>query len=148
MAEDETPVVVERVKERRERLGDAANELERSLTRAANREDWRKGVQEALAEVGAALEAHVVEVESPEGLYTDIMERSPRLAHDIARLQGEHETMGGEVGALEELLADPNSDPEAVREQALRLLGDISRHRHRGADLIWSSYAFDIGEGD
>ena len=35
-----------------------------------------------------------------------------------------------------------------VREQALALLAQISRHRHRGADLLWDSYDFDIGLGE
>jgi len=37
---------------------------------------------------------------------------------------------------------------EDAREGCLMLLIDISRHRHRGADLLWEFYDVDIGPSD
>lgn len=138
-----------RVREQRERLEAAAVDLEVAITRAAgDTEAWTTAVQVAADEVGAALQGHVDEVEAPQGLYVEILERSPRLGHTIDVLRREHETMGSQVAQLDAVLADRRSTPDDIRDQALTLLGQISRHRHRGADLIWDSFDYDIGAGD
>ena len=36
---------------------------------------------------------------------------------------------------------------EAVRVAAVDVLGAISRHRQKGADLVWEAYSVDIGGG-
>ena len=36
-------------------------------------------------------------------------------------------------------------DVDEVRDAGLALLGRLSRHRQRGADLIWDAYQTDIG---
>lgn len=138
------------VKLRREALAAAADDLERAVTRAvADEQQWRADVAAAVVEVDSALRSHIEEVERPDGLYDEIMLRSPRLAHAIDRLRREHETMSSSLSVLGGLVADPSQgDVEVVCDRALAVLTDISRHRHRGADLVWESYDFDIGEGD
>ena len=149
MGDNDVLETLERVKERRERLGSAADGLERAITRAAGDEQsWRTGVRSALDEVRAALDAHVDEVEAPGGLYTDIITRSPRLTHGIERLRHDHLTMSGQIADLEAALAPDGASVETTRESALVLIAEISRHRHRGADLLWDSYDLDIGAGD
>ncbi len=146
---DNTSPTIERVKERRERLGEAADDLERAITRSAgDQEAWKDGVQSALEEVHAALDAHIEEVEAPEGLYTEIMTRSPRLSHAITKLREEHGTMRDEVTGFEDALDSRKTTVDDLRSRGLELLMDISRHRHRGADLIWESYNYDIGSGE
>ena len=149
MGDNDVLETLERVKERRERLGSAADGLERAITRAAGDErTWRAGVRSALDEVRAALDAHVDEVEAPGGLYTDIITRSPRLTHGIERLRHDHLTMSGQIADLAAAVAPGGGSVETTRESALVLIAEISRHRHRGADLLWDSYDLDIGAGD
>ena len=149
MGESDVLLNLERVKERRERLGAAADGLERAITRAAGDEQsWRAGVRSALDDVRAALDAHIDEVEAPGGLYTDIITRSPRLTHAIERLRQDHLSMSGQIADLETALAIDGASVETTRESALVLIAEISRHRHRGADLLWDSYDLDIGGGD
>jgi hypothetical protein len=147
---DELPAPLGRVRVRRVRLEQAADDLELAITGAvADGAVWRAQVAAALEEVQVALDDHVTEVESPDGLYPDIMARTPRLAHAIDRLRAEHVSMGSATAALREQVgAEGDTDVDAVREGVVDLLADISRHRHRGADLIWNSYDLDIGEGE
>src|SRR6478752_1045650 len=106
MGDNDVLETLERVKERRERLGSAADGLERAITRAAgDGQSWRAGVRSALDEVRAALDAHVDEVEAPGGLYTDIITRSPRLTHAIERLRHDHVAMSEQIADLEPALA-------------------------------------------
>jgi phage shock protein A len=138
-----------RVKQHRERLETAATGLETAITRpAGDAEAWAAGVRAATAEVDAALRAHVDEVEAPGGLHDEIIDRSPRLTHTVEVLRREHVSMADQVARVDAALADPEPSVETVREQALALLAQISRHRHRGADLLWDSFDYDIGAGD
>lgn len=149
MADRAPTTPLERVKVQRERLAEAADALERALTRpSGNEAAWRDATLVAADEVGASLAAHVDEVESADGLFAVIMSRSPRLAHEIERLRREHTNLGSEISELEVLTRSADATVDDIRESALVLLADISRHRHRGADLIWESFDFDIGEGD
>jgi hypothetical protein len=141
------PAPLERVRVRRVRLEQAADDLETAITGAvAGESAWRARVAEALDEVQGALDDHVAEVEAPDGLYGEIMARTPRLAHAIERLRAEHGTMGAAVVDLRKTV--DGASVEVVREGVVDLLADISRHRHRGADLIWNSYDLDIGQGE
>jgi hypothetical protein len=149
MSERASTTPLERARVQRERLAEAADALERALTRpAADGKAWRDGTGSALGEVRAALAAHVDAVESEDGLYTEIMIRSARLAHAIDRLRSDHTKLGDEISELDALVRSPDATVDDVRESTLVLLADISRHRHQGANLVWDSYALDIGEGD
>lgn len=143
---------LERARERRYALARAADTLEAALARPAGDADaWRAGVSAALDAVDAALDDHIAEVEGPDGLYAEILERTPRLAHQVEVLQREHVDLRQRVAAIRPQLADPVDERqvEHIREDSLELLKQISRHRHRGADLVFESYDADIGgEGD
>jgi uncharacterized protein YdcH (DUF465 family) len=149
MADPSPEAPLERAKVHRERLAEAADALERAITGPAGNETvWRDATRDALDEVRSALGAHVEEVESPDGVFAEIMERSPRLAHAIERLRAEHTKLDQAVARVDASLGSEEATVEDVRESTLVLLADITRHRHRGADLIWDSYDFDIGVGD
>lgn len=149
MAEYERSSTLERLRERRERLGRAADELERAITRAAGQPGaWSEGVRAALDQVGAALAAHVEEVEGPNGLFADITRASPRLIHAVERLRDDHTAMAEQVEEVEGLRAAGDVPVDTIREAALALLAEISRHRQRGADLLWDRYNVDIGGRD
>ena len=42
--------------------------------------------------------------------------------------------------------ADVVDHAVTIRNQAIELLGQLTRHRQRGADLIYEAYQVDIGE--
>ena len=49
---------------------------------------------------------------------------------------------------LDKLAGSGEQDPppvDAIRTAVLELLGEIARHRQRGADLIFEAYDVDIG---
>jgi len=149
MSDSAPTTPIERAKVQRERLAEAADGLERAITRpSADEAAWRNGAGSALIEVRAALAAHIDAVESDDGLYADIMSRSARLAHSIDRLRSEHTKLGDEIDELDALLRSADATVDESNESALVLLADISRHRHHGANLVWDSYDLDIGEGD
>lgn len=149
MVESDVSTALGGARERRERLAAAADGLEQAITRApGDLPAWQQGVQAALDELRTTLVAHVDEVEAPDGLYTDISTRTPRLIHAIDRLRHDHLVLNDQVVELDGLVAADDVLVEAVRERALVLLTDISRHRHRGADLLWESYDVDIGGWD
>ena len=149
MADDDAAPILQRVKIHRERLASAADGLEAAIARPAGDEArWRGAVQGALDELRAALDAHVEAVEAPDGLYADVATRSPRLLHAIDKLREDHGTMDEQTAALEAAVAADELSIEATRESAVLLLAEISRHRHRGADLLWDSYDIDLGGED
>ena len=143
---------VERVVPHRVALADAAEQLEHAVTSAAGDERaWRKDVAVAVVSVGDALAGHIDEVEADDGLYVEIVGRTPRLSHDIERLRRDHDDMRERLAELAPMVSAPIRGPEqveAIREKCLDLLGEISRHRHRGADLIFNSYDWDIGDSE
>lgn len=147
-----SPDALARARARRHALAGAADGLEAALARpAGDAPAWRDGVASALDTLDAALADHIEEVEGPDGLYAEILERTPRLAHRIDLLRREHGELRDRLAAIRPLLADPVDarHVEQAREEALELLKQISRHRHRGADLVFESYDADIGgEGD
>ncbi len=141
-----------RARQRREALAEAADALDDAITRpAGDAPAWQEGVRAAVTAVSDALDAHIDEVEGPGGLYQEIIARTPRLAHQVEVLEREHVSLRADLAKLTPLLAEPQRPDQIaqLREESVRLLGDISRHRHRGADLVFDSYDLDIGgEGD
>lgn len=139
------------IREQRERLANTADAFEQAITSSAGDVGpWKSLVQETLVEVGDALANHVEMTEGPDGLYTDVLERTPRLTYRVERLRDDHDDLRRRIAALEPLLAEPPSEPqvESIRDRGFELLEQISRHRSRGSDLIYESYDFDIGTGE
>lgn len=111
---------------------------------------WRDRVEEHLEKTRTALDEHIALTEGPKGLYENLQRDAPRLSNLINLLRKEHDTIRDEidaaVSALHELPGQLDDDCcEGVREAVLSMLGRISRHRQKGADLIWRAYSVDIG---
>jgi hypothetical protein len=101
-------------------------------------------VLERLAEVFAV---HVEATEAPGGLYQEILENAPRLAHRVTRFRREHAEITAGIGqAIAEAAtaADPAS-VQALRDHTVRLFADLVRHRKRGLDLVYEAYHVDFG---
>jgi hypothetical protein len=137
---------------RRKTLHDTIVHLEEAIASpAAGRIDgWTAGVLKEVVEVREAFDQHVLVTEREEGLYDEILERAPRLAHNVTRLREEHPeiaaNIGGTIARLEqEQVGDDAWSLDGARDDLQRLIGKISRHRQRGADLVWEAYNVDIG---
>jgi len=150
-ADDLTPAL-DAARLRRKTLHDTIVHLEEAISSpAAGRIDgWTAAVLKEVVEVREAFDQHIVVTEREEGLYDEILERAPRLAGNVRRLREEHpeisEHIGRTVARLEqEQVGDEAWSLEAARDDLQRLIGQISRHRQRGADLVWEAYNVDIG---
>jgi hypothetical protein len=137
---------LERLRARRVRFGRAAASLESAIVGAAgDRAVWLRSVGAALQGLRVALVDHVQEAEAPSGLYAEIAETNPRLLPAVERLRRDHADMDLRIDDLEALVDADQPSTDAVRDAALVLLSEISRHRLRGADLVWELYDVDIG---
>ncbi|MGH3680579.1 MAG: hypothetical protein ACRDT2_10070 [Natronosporangium sp.] len=105
---------------------------------------WRERVRSRLAALREQLAEHVVVTEGPDGLYAELLEHAPRLDRPVAGLVAEHQKLLVRADSLARWLR-PDREVEPVRQRAGMLLSALSRHRQRGADLVYEAYAMDIG---
>ena len=140
---------LEAVRRRRAELRESLGALEQALASpAAGRSMiWGERVRTVLVEVADDFREHITVTEGPGGLHQAILSGDLRLANAVETLTVEH---GQIAHGLAELVAatEPPVTPDdvaAVREQATHLLGQLVRHRQRGADLIYEAYDSDIG---
>ena len=140
------------VRVRRAELRDALDALERALAAPASGRSvvWGESVHTLLAGLAEDFGAHVEVTEGPGGLHQAILSGDLRLANAVDALTAEHAEIAADIGALVADSAPPVApdDVEGLRERATKLLGHLSRHRQRGADLIYEAFETDIGGGD
>jgi hypothetical protein len=146
-----TPALGE-ARKRRQTLHDAIVQLEMGISSpAAGRvAEWNEQVTKDMVGVRDAFDQHLIVTEKPGGLYEEIMERAPRLAGTVKRLQDEHPAIGEGVkkllGRLEAGEVASGAWPlDRARDDLQRLIGAVVRHRQKGADLVWEAYNVDIG---
>jgi hypothetical protein len=149
--EPEEQQLLREVGRRRAELRAAMDALERALASPAgpgvSAAAWSDRLRESLRRLYDAFAQHVSITEGPDGLYAELAQHSPRLAHAVVRLTDEH---GDVVRRIEELLtmADVSAVaghvPEA-RKAGTELLVVLMRHRQRGADLVFEAFGLDIG---
>ena len=143
--------VKEDARRRRAPLRAAADDLELAASAPVGTGTvWRDRVRESLAKVQVALKQHIKDTEGEEGLYIELQDQAPRLSNLVILLTEEHTVIKEAIkDCLAVLAALPEEfdteDAEPVRESILFLLGKISRHRQKGADLVWRAYSVDIG---
>jgi hypothetical protein len=146
-----TPALGE-ARKRRQTLHDAIVQLEMAISSpAAGRvADWGGQVTKDMVGVRDAFDQHIIVTERPGGLYEEIMDRAPRLAGTVKRLQDEHPAIEESVAKLLARLEAGEVDTESwpldrARDDLQRLIGAVVRHRQKGADLVWEAYNVDIG---
>ena len=146
-----TPALGE-ARRRRQTLHDAIVQLEMAISSpaAGRADDWSGQVTKDMVGVRDAFDQHIIVTEKPGGLYEEIMERAPRLAGTVKRLQDEHPAIGSSIatllGRLEAGEVDTDAWPlDKARDDLQRLIGAVVRHRQKGADLVWEAYNVDIG---
>jgi hypothetical protein len=131
---------------RRGELLRAIQRFEAAVAAPASEPGWRDRVHRRLAAVAEQLAEHVVVTEGPDGLYAELLEHAPRLDRPVAGLVAEHGALQRRVDALARWLGAPvPEEVERIRQRAGELLVALSRHRQRGADLVYEAYATDIG---
>jgi hypothetical protein len=142
--------VVERARGRRRGLRAALVELEDAVSAAGDPDGWSARVVAALAKVRGALDAHVEATESPDGLLADAVHQDPRLAHHAEVLRHEHVELYRGIDEIAGRLArvEGRAEMTVEQERLLALLAQFSRHRHRGAQLVYDAYNTDISVGD
>jgi hypothetical protein len=109
-------------------------------------------VADALQGLRRAFDDHVAEVEADGGLLPQVRRDAPRLVNEVQRTVDEHVAITAEIDAAGALVHAcegdrGGSEVEAVRDAVTDLLRSISRHRQRGADLVYEAYSVDIGGG-
>jgi hypothetical protein len=135
---------------RRIELHEALVQLEKGISSPARgrAQDWTTDVTKALASLQGAFDIHIEATESAGGLYEEILENSPRLAGQVRRLQEEHPAIREAIGSQLDGLTPPEADDapvDDIRDGLQRVMGQVVRHRQRGADLVWEAYNLDIG---
>ena len=140
---------LETARERRIDLRQAMARLETQVARPSATPTWRADVEAALVELRKALDAHISEVEHDGGLLSSIAGHAPRLAGQIAEVQGQHDGLrAGLDRAMASCSMHEEVEPTLVRRRVTSLLGRLAMHRQLGSELVFDAYNVDIGEGD
>lgn len=137
---------LDRARSRRTALRAAMEGLEDAVAGPSAVVDvWTQGVRDALDAVRSALQAHIDEVEAPDGLLADVAETSPRLTAAANALSTDHAAL---LGAWDRAAAALDAEPidtVKVRRRVVALLGRLTLHRQAGSDLVYEAYNTDIG---
>lgn len=147
------------IRSRREALLQAVIGLEDALAGPiGDHERWRLRVAMAVDHAVARISEHVAQTEGPGNILDEIVSVAPRLDRRVKQMKVDHENLEKAAHGLAVVVAELTSDdhdaptPEeieegaiTVRNQAVDVLGQIARHRQRGADLIYEAYQVDLG---
>jgi DNA-binding PucR family transcriptional regulator len=142
------PAYLERVRAHRAELRDSVAAVDEALASPIARGGaWRERVRAALAELSHDFQDHITLTERPGGLYDSVRHGAPRLSGAVERLTSEHqayaEAIGGYLAVLEH--GGTIGDLPAFREEVTTLMGQLVRHRQKGADLVYEAYDVDLG---
>ncbi|MDF1594854.1 MAG: hypothetical protein P1T08_01970 [Acidimicrobiia bacterium] len=135
-------------------LLDAAAGLEFAIASPVGRGvAWRELVDGELHRLRAALADHTNAVESDDGLLADIVHQAPRLSNLVKLLRKDHLEMDARIGDIIHMVGavpvdEPDEAGDEIRIATLELLGKLSRHRQKGADLVYRAFNVDIGGVD
>jgi hypothetical protein len=145
----ESPEVLDEVRRRREGVRRCIVAVEEALSSPVGGapDVWWKHLRARLEELQRAFAHHVAVTEADGGLFDEVVAAAPRLANMRRQLEREHIVI---TEALASVLAegDEGATPERVREATLALLGQLSRHRQRGADFVYEAFCVDVSASD
>jgi hypothetical protein len=117
--------------------------VEHALAHQVAGPGWRHGMGECLTALRAAFADHVAVTEGTDGLYAELLDHAPRLARGLYVLTREHAELGRAIDEVWQRI--PAAPVDDLRSWAGTLLHELSRHRQRGADLVYEAYQTDIG---
>jgi hypothetical protein len=119
--------------------------FEQALAAPARDPGWRERVDVRLYGLRSAFAEHIVVTEGPEGLYAELLDYAPRLARQVHVLVREHAAVVSTMSTLQRRAHLPETTVDELRGWSSDLLRELSRHRQRGADLVYEAYETDIG---
>ena len=146
------PSRLSRATTRRRVLAEEMADLEKIVAGPASAKDWLDRVEAGLTELRHALDAHIEEVEGPDGLLAEIVDIAPRLSSQTEDLREDHMALlGAWLRAEATVRAARNDGSDAgaiVRRRVVTLIGRLTRHRQAGSDLVFEAYNVDIAASD
>jgi hypothetical protein len=119
--------------------------FEQAIATPAGEPGWREKASTRLHNLRGAFAEHIVVTEGPEGLYAELLDHAPRLARAVQVLVREHAALVTAMSSLQQKVDQTENRVEDVRTWASDLLRELSRHRQRGADVVYEAYGTDIG---
>jgi hypothetical protein len=135
------------VRARRERLRAELIHLEETLSApTADAESWTMQVRGAAVAMHETLRHHVEETEAKDGMLAQVARDAPWLEGRLEQLRSEHEQLLEDAGML--VARCTEDDPQQIRDEAMALLQQVSRHRQLGTDLLYEAYLVDISAAD
>jgi hypothetical protein len=126
-------------------LLDTIHAFERAIAVPSAEPDWRHHVAARLSRLRQVFAEHIRVTEGSDGLYAELLTAAPRLARAVRVLVREHAMVVRALDTFSQRLSDPDIEVERFRGWGSDLLRELSRHRQRGADLVYEAYATDIG---
>lgn len=154
MAHNEAPSLssqLARATSRRRELAESMAHLEAIDSGPVSAGDWLDRVEVGLADLRLALDAHIEEVEGPDGLLAEIESMAPWLHASTGQLREEHMALLGAWLRTEAAVRAARQDPSKlalVRRKVVTLIGRLTMHRQAGSDLVFEAYNVDIGAAD
>ena len=141
-----TSRAVERVQPQRDRLREAHH----VFSSACESPSGTELLEDALAVLRTAFDAHVEFAEGEGGLFEELLDENPtEAAQEVDRLKRDHEVIAGTMDRVDGLLAEGGGlDDERLAEAAAELVRLVAQHRRHGAELLYNVYGVDIGAGD
>lgn len=138
---------IQMARRKRKALHETMIEFEAVLTLPRGAPSWVEDLARHLRALELALDDHIREVESDQGIIAQILQDVPRLASHAEDLYADHRRLTIEFVEVGDLIRsfDSDGDVDALREAALELIQQLSRHRQRGSDLVYEAYCLDIG---
>ena len=140
---------LESLRRRRAELRESMSALEQALAAPATDRKlvWAERVHVALVELSADFREHIAVTEGPDGLYHGVLTTAPHMSSSVAGLTREHILIKKMADQLLTLLSEPTAieHVDGARDLGTKLIAKLSRHRQRGADLVYEAYQTDIG---
>ena len=146
------PSRLSRAQDRRRLLAEEMTHLEKIVAGPASAEDWLDRVEIGLSDLRQALDAHITEVEGPDGLLAEIVELAPRLSAQTDELREDHMEILGAWLRTEATVRAARGNGEdlraLIRRRVVNLIGRLTLHRQAGSDLVFEAYNVDIAASD
>ena len=144
--------ILDQIRVRRDELYEFILGLERAVSAPSQGRvlEWARGAADRVEQLRAAFKKHVAITEDGGGLFDDVMDQAPRLAHAIAELRRDHELLRSlldDAGRSTQDVHDVDG-VERTRTRLLDLILKLLEHRHRGSELVYDAYDVDLGAGD
>ena len=130
---------------RRTELEQALQNVEKAAAAPAAHDTWGPDLASAVRQLQSALNHHIAEVEAPQGLLEQIVEKAPRLQRVVESTRHHHAVLAHSIADLLEAIEGGEAPAGDIRVDVIEILNDFARHRQDGADLIYEAYDVDIG---